>query len=103
MAVVDPATRTVECRIPTQPGTRTVAVDAARGLIVSGSMLTGEVLVQAPDGHVVRHFGPAMPMMRDVALDEEVGHAWLGTWTALYRFDYAGGMVPGVDALGPCQ
>jgi hypothetical protein len=87
--IVDPATGGIEV-FPTQPGVRTVAVDVARGLVLTASVLTGRVLVQRlADGAVVDRFGTLMPMVRTLALSSEEGVALLSTWTALYRIPYA--------------
>lgn len=88
--IVDPVAGVVERRFPTQPGVRTVAVDVARGLVLTASVLTGRVLVQRlDDASVVDSFGTMMPMVRNLALFPERGEALLSTWTALYRIPYA--------------
>ena len=86
--LIDPKTGGVE-RIPTQPGVRTAAIDVERRLLLTASLLTGQVLVQRLDGSIVDHFGTLMPMVRNLVLDTARGEAWLSTWTALYRIPYA--------------
>ncbi len=88
--VVDPEKAVVERTIPTQPGVRTLEVDVKRGLLLTASVLTGEVRVQRlDDGTEVDRFGTLMPMVRNLAIFEEEGVALLSTWTALYRIPYA--------------
>ncbi len=90
--VIDPSTGTVERRIPTQPGARTLAVDVERNLLLTASVLTGAVLVQClDDGAIVDRFATLMPMARELALAPAQGAAFLTTWTALYRIPYAEG------------
>ena len=88
--VVDPHKRTLDWVIPTQPGVRSLAIDEQRGVIVSASVLTGQVLVQdIRTGKILDRFGTVMPMVRDLALDVESGQAVLTTWAAVYQFPYA--------------
>lgn len=90
MWVVDPATGEVDWTIPTQPGVRSLAVDEARGLVVSASVLTGRILVQdLRTGAVRASLGTVMPMVRELALAKDRGVAVLTTWAAVYRFPYA--------------
>lgn len=87
--IIDPAGPTVVRRIATQPGVRAVAVDAQRGLVLAGSVLTGQVWVHDLDsGELLRRLGGFMPMMRELALLREEGEAVLSTWGMLYRFSY---------------
>jgi len=89
IAVVDVASGQVERRIPTQPGVRAFAVDSQRGLLVSGSVLTGRILVQdLADGRVLDSFGTLMPMIREIALDPSRGRAVVASWTVLYSLPY---------------
>ncbi len=88
--IVDPVKGVVERRFRTQPGVRTLAVDVARELVLTASVLTGRVLVQRlDDASVVDSFGTIMPMVRNLAIFPERGEALLSTWTALYRVPYA--------------
>jgi len=88
--VVDPSVPSIERRIPTQPGVRVLDVDPQRDLLVTGSVLTGRLLVQqASDGKTIDSFGTLMPMVRSMALDPDSGQAILSTWTVLYRIPYA--------------
>lgn len=88
--VVDPVAGRVERRIPTQPGARALAIDADRGLLLTGSVLTGHVLVQRlSDGMPTRAIGTVMPMMRELALIPGRPEAMLTTWGGLYRVRYA--------------
>jgi len=90
IAVIEPISGTVERSIPTQRGVRALAVDHDRGLLVTGSVLTGRVEVQRlEDGEVLDSFGTLMPMIREIALDTERGEAIVATWTVLYRLPYA--------------
>lgn len=90
MWMVDPRTGEVDWTLPTQPGVRAVAVDEDRGLVVSASVLTGQVLVQdLRTGEVRDVLGTVMPMVRELALAEDRGEAVLTTWAAVYRFPYA--------------
>ncbi|MCB9763558.1 MAG: hypothetical protein H6739_27570 [Alphaproteobacteria bacterium] len=87
--VIDPVAGAVVRRLPTQPGVRALAVDAERGVLLAGSVLTGTVLVQDLDtGRVVDHLGTFMPLMREIALVPGQPEAWLSTWGTLYRFTY---------------
>jgi hypothetical protein len=89
--IIDPKTASVERRFPTQPGVRTAAVDVARGLVLTASVITGQVLVQdLDDAHIVDRFGTVMPMVRNLELVPDRGIALLSTWTALYCIPYAG-------------
>ena len=89
IAVIEPISGTVERSIPTQRGVRALAVDHDRGLLVTGSVLTGRVEVQRlEDGEVLDSFGTLMPMIREIALDTERGEAIVATWTVLYRLPY---------------
>lgn len=87
--LVDPRASRVDRRIPTQPGVRAVAVDAERGLLLTASVITGEVWVQdLADGALRARHGRFMPMVRELRVDVGSGTALLGTWTRLYRFPY---------------
>jgi hypothetical protein len=87
--LVEPATGDVR-RVRTQPGVRTADVDVGRNLLLTASVLTGQVLVQKLDtGAIVDRFGTLMPMARTLAADTRRGEAWLSTWTTLYRIPYA--------------
>lgn len=74
-------------------GVRTVAYDAGRGRLLSASVLTGRVRVdritEDQNNVMIDHFDGVMPMVRELALDEARGEAWLTTWGAVYRFPYA--------------
>ncbi len=90
LAVVEPLSGTVERNIPVQRGVRAVAVDPGRGLLLTGSVLTGEVeLRRLQDGALLDSFGTLMPMIREIELDVERGEAIVATWTVLYRLSYA--------------
>jgi len=90
VAVIDPVAGVVERRIPTQPAVRAIAVDTERGLLLTGSLATGTVLVQRLDsGWPVRAIGTVMPMMRKLELIPGRPEALLTTWGALYRLRYA--------------
>ncbi len=87
--VVDPATSSVERKIPTQVGVRVLGVDAGRDILLTGSVLTGNILVQdASDGRILDRFGTVMPMVRDMAVDPASGQALVSTWTVLYQIPY---------------
>jgi hypothetical protein len=87
--VVDPHTGAVERTIPTQPGVRPLAVDAARGLLVTASIATGAVWVQRlDDGTLLDSFRTIMPMVREMALMPEEGIAIISTWTRVYAVPY---------------
>ena len=89
MWLVDPATGEVDHRIPTQPGVRSIAIDPGRGVVVSGSVITGTILVQRiEDGEVLDWFTTVMPMVREMKLDTERGLAILSTWSVLYKIPY---------------
>lgn len=88
--IVDPKTASVERKIRTQPGVRAVAVDVARNVFLTASVLTGRVLVQDLDtGAILDSFGTVMPMARNLAIFPDRGEALLTTWTAMYRIPYA--------------
>lgn len=90
--VIDPATATVTRTLPAQRGVRPVEVDPTRRLMVTASVLTGQVEVRGlDDGRLVTRMGRVMPMVRELALLREEGVAVLSTWTVLYAFPYAGG------------
>jgi hypothetical protein len=90
VAVIDPVAGVVERRIPVSLGVRALAVDAGRGLLVTGSVVTGAVMVRRlDDGSVVDCFGGLMPMIREIALAPEPGIALIATWTVLYAVPYA--------------
>ena len=88
--VIDPVAGATERRIPTQLGVRAIAVDTERGLLLTASVLTGQVQVQRwEDGRVVDRLGTVMPMVRELSLIPGTGEALLGTWTRVYHFRYA--------------
>jgi hypothetical protein len=90
MWVVDPHTGAIDWTIPTQPGVRALAIDDSRGLVVSASVLTGQILVQdLRTGEVLDRLGTVMPMVRELALAPDRGQAVLTTWAAVYTFPYA--------------
>lgn len=89
---IDPVAGAVDWSVPTQPGVRAVAVDARRGLLVTASVLTGQIWVQdLRSGEVCDRFGTVMPMARELALSPERGEAVLTTWVAVYQLDYTCG------------
>ena len=84
-----PETREVDWVIPTQPGVRSMAIDADRNIIVSASVLTGQIWVQdLKTGKIFDQFATVMPMVRELALEETSGQAILTTWAAVYQFPY---------------
>ncbi len=95
VAVIDPAAGVIERTIATQPGVRPVAIDAGRGLMLTASVITGQVWVQdLQTGEVLDRFGTFMPLARELELDLTGGTAYLSTWTALYAFPYTRGPTP---------
>lgn len=91
--LLDPVSGLITGHFSVDRGVRTVAYDAGRGLLVSASVLTGRVRIdRITEGHkneLVDHFDGVMPMVRELALDEETGEAFLTTWGVVYRFIYA--------------
>lgn len=86
---VNPKTKEVDWVIPTQPGVRSMAIDADRNIIVSASVLTGQIWVQdLKTGKIFDQFATVMPMVRELALEETSGQAILTTWAAVYQFPY---------------
>ena len=64
--VIDPKVPKVEYTIWTQPGVRAIAVDGIRNLIVSASVVTGQIWVQdATTGAIVKRMGTVYPMVRN--------------------------------------
>lgn len=89
VAVIDPTAGVIERTIPTQPGVRPVAVDAGRNLLLTASVVTGQVWVQdLQTGEVLDRFGTFMPLVREIELDTRSARAFLSTWTALYALPY---------------
>ena len=87
--VIDPTIPTIDYTIWTQPGVRALAVDTQRDLIVSASVLTGQIWVQeAETGTVLKRMGTVYPMVREIALSEELGIGVLTTWNAVYQCTY---------------
>ena len=87
--VIDPTIPKVAYTIWTQPGVRALAVDEMRNLIVSASVLTGQIWVQdATTGVILKRMGTVYPMVREIALSEELGVGVLTTWNAVYQFKY---------------
>jgi hypothetical protein len=92
MWVINPHTGTVDWTIPTQPGVRSIALDEGRGLVLTASVLSGQVWVQdIRTGEVLDRFGGFMPMVRELALSESRGEAVLTTWSTTYAFPYVSG------------
>ena len=88
--VIDPTLPKIEYTIWTQPGVRAIAVDGTRGLLVSASVLTGQIWVQDVEtGAIVKRMGTVYPMVREIALSEELGIGVLTTWNAVYQFKYS--------------
>ena len=88
--LLDVRTGEVTRTLHVDPGVRTVAVDVGRGLVLSASVLTGRVRVdRLEDNVMVDHFSGVMPMVRELALDQAAGEAYLTTWGAVYRLPYA--------------
>lgn len=88
--VIDPRAKKIDWVIPTQPGVRSLAVDIDRNIIVSASVLTGQIWVQdLNSGQILDQFATVMPMVRELALDPKSGIAVLTTWAAVYQFPYA--------------
>ena len=91
--LLDPVSGLTTGHFSVDRGVRTVAYDAGRGLLVSASVLTGRVRIdRITEGHkneLIDHFDGVMPMVRELALDEESGEAFLTTWGIVYRFIYA--------------
>ena len=91
--VIDPKTKRIDWRIPTQPGVRSLAVDIERNIVVTASVLTGQILVQdLISGEIYDRLGTVMPMVRELALDPKSGQAVLTTWAAVYQFPYLDGV-----------
>ncbi|MBL8618234.1 MAG: hypothetical protein JNM72_21655 [Deltaproteobacteria bacterium] len=89
---IDPVTGAVDWEVPTQPGVRAVAVDADRGLLVTASVLTGQIWVQdLRSGAVCDRLGTVMPMARELALSPTRGEGVLTTWASVYQFPYTCG------------
>lgn len=87
--VLDPDTGAVDWTVPTQPGVRSLALDEERGLVVSASVLTGQIWVQdLRTGALHKRLGTVMPMVRELSLSPERGEAVLTTWVATYAFPY---------------
>jgi hypothetical protein len=87
--VIDPEGPDVERKIPTQPGVRAVAVDQKNGLVLTASVVTGQIWVQdLHTGEVRRKLGTVYPMVRELAVAEELGMAVLTTWAAVYKINY---------------
>ena len=87
--VIDPMIPSIEHTLWTQPGVRALAVDEQRNLLVSASVLTGQIWVQdAESGTVLKRMGTVYPMVREIALAEELGIGVLTTWNAVYQFKY---------------
>jgi hypothetical protein len=87
--VINPHTKSIDWKIPTQPGVRSLAIDAERGILVNASVLTGQILVQnIHTGEILDRLGTVMPMVRELALDTVRGQAVLTTWAAVYQFPY---------------
>ncbi len=87
--VIDPHTGALDWRIPTQPGVRSLAIDDENGLVVTASVLTGQIWVQdIRTGELHRRMGTVMPMVRELALSPERGEGVLSTWVATYAFRY---------------
>lgn len=98
---IDPTTGTVDWDLPTQPGVRAVAVDASRGLVVTASVLTGQIWVQdLRSGAICDRLGTVMPMAREMALSPTRGEGVLTTWAAVYQFPYTCGRSPSAPAAG---
>ena len=94
---IDPMTGAVDWEVPTQPGVRAVAVDAGRGLLVTASVLTGQIWVQdLRSGALCDRLGTVMPMAREMALSPTRGEGVLTTWAAVYQFPYTCGRALGV-------
>ena len=86
---VDPISAQVIQKIPTQPGVRTLAVDEDRGVLITVSVLTGQIWIQSlEDGTRLKSLGTVMPMVRQLKLDENRGVGVLTTWIDIYRFSY---------------
>ena len=91
--VIDPTGPTIERKIKTQPGVRAIALDSSRRLLIGASVLTGQLWVQNADtGELLQSMGRIYPMVRELALSEEMGVAVLTTWAAVYRIDYTNGL-----------
>jgi len=86
---IDPITKEIVNKISTQPGVRTLAVDEDRGLLVTASVLTGQIWIQnLEDGSLLKSLGTVMPMVRQLKLEKDRGIGVLTTWVDVYRFSY---------------
>ncbi len=87
--VIDPTKPAIEYTLWTQPGVRALAVDATRNVLLSASVLTGQIWVQdLQSGAVIERMGTVYPMVREMEVSEDLGVGVLTTWNAVYRFDY---------------
>ncbi len=87
--VINPTIPAIEYTLWTQPGVRALAVDAKRNLLISASVLTGQIWIQdLTSGHIVERLGTVYPMVREMAVSEALGIGVLSTWNAVYKFDY---------------
>ncbi len=87
--VIDPTIPAIEYTLWTQPGVRALAVDATRNILLSASVLTGQIWVQnLQSGALIERMGTVYPMVREMEVSEKLGLGVLTTWNAVYRFDY---------------
>ncbi len=74
--------------IPTQPGGRSLEVDAQRNLLLSASLTTGDlVVIDLATGARVAAFYLG-PWLRMIHLDEQAGVAYVSSVDGAYRVDY---------------
>lgn len=92
--LLDPASDQPDRLLPTQPGVRAFAVDEARGLLVTASVLTGQIEVRRLDGAVERRLGTIMPMVRELRLWPATGEVFVTSWSRLYRARYTEAPLP---------
>ena len=88
--VIDPSIPAIEYTLWTQPGIRALAVDASRNILISASVLTGQIWIQnIQTGSIIERMGTVYPLVREIELSEDLGIGVLTTWNAVYKFEYA--------------
>ncbi len=91
IARFDPRTLAPKGTFPVMFGVRVMAIDQVRGVMLTGSLATGQVALVNLADHQVQRTWYLGPWLRSIALDPARGAAFVSSQGTLYELRYASG------------